>query len=241
MHESSSSSGTSPSSSSTSKPRMTMADRSSPVEKSRRGKGKRKTRPGKKSTKTSERPHLTESEKKNNHITSEQKRRQNIRTGYDRLSETVPRLEGLARSEAYVLQETVSFGRALVTRRLELIRRLKERGLEVKPEWEYQVVPDLFLEVSPVASPERSESGGGTRRNSSCSETVSIKSSPKNIFPSSSPPIFSPHDYAVGGFHESFSEGFNQRPYDGLNPPLSMFTDHGIPIGFYDAPAYFNE
>lgn len=241
MHESSSSSGTSPSSSSTSKPRMTMADRSSPIEKSRRGKGKRKTRPGKKSTKTSERPHLTESEKKNNHITSEQKRRQNIRTGYDRLSETVPRLEGLARSEAYVLQETVSFGRALVTRRLELIRRLKERGLEVKPEWEYQVVPDLFLEVSPVASPERSESGGGTRRNSSCSETVSIKSSPKNIFPSSSPPMISPHVYAVGGFHESFSEGFNQRPYDGLNPPLSMFTDHGIPIGFYDAPAYFNE
>lgn len=241
MHEYSSSFAPSTSSGSTSKPAMTMAEESSPVEKSRKGKGKRKTRPGKKSTKTSERPHLTESEKKNNHITSEQKRRQNIRIGYDRLSETVPRLEGLARSEAYVLQETVAFGRALVTRRLELIRTLKERGLEVKPEWEYQVVPDLFLEVSPIASPERSESGGGTRRNSSCSETVSIKSSPKNMFPSSSPMISS-HVYAVSGLQESFSEGFNQRPYDGLNPPLSMFTDHGIPIGFYeDVPAYFNE
>lgn len=240
MHEYSSSFATSPSSGSTSKPAMTMADGSSPVEKFRKGKGKRKTRSGKKSTKTSERPHLTESEKKNNHITSEQKRRQNIRTGYDRLSETVPRLEGLARSEAYVLQETVAFGRALVTRRLELIQTLKERGLEVKPEWEYQVVPDLFLEVSPIASPGRSESGGGTRRNSSCTETVSIKSSPKKMFPSSS--TISPHAYAVDGLHESFSEGFNQRPYDGFNPPLSMFTDHGIPIGFYeDAPAYFNE
>lgn len=241
MHESSSSFRTSPGSSPPSKPAMTMEDGSSPVRKTRKGIGKRKTRPSKKSTKTSERPHLTESEKKNNHITSEQKRRQNIRTGYDRLSETVPRLEGLARSEAYVLQETVSFGRALVTRRLELIRTLKERGLEVKPEWEYQVVPDLFLEVSPIASPERSQSGGETRRNSSCSETVSINSSPKNNFPGSSPMI-SPHLYAVGGLHESFSESLNQRPYDGLNPPLSMFTDHGIPIGFYeDAPADFIE
>lgn len=241
MHESSRSYRTSPSSGLPSKAGMTMADGSSPMGKSRKGKGKRKTRPSKRSTKTSERPHLTESEKKNNHITSEQKRRQNIRTGYDRLSETVPRLEGLARSEAYVLQETVSFGRALVTRRLELIRTLKERGLEVKPEWEYQVVPDLFLEVSPVASPERSQSEDGNRRNSSCSETVSIKSSPKKDFPGS-PPMISPHFYAVGGFHESFSEGFNQRPYDGLNPPLSMFTDHGIPLGFYeDAPADFNE
>lgn len=241
MHESSSSFRTSPSSSSPSKPGMTMADGSSLVGKPRKGKGKRKTRTSKKSTKTSERPHLTESEKKNNHITSEQKRRQNIRTGYDRLSETVPRLEGLARSEAYVLQETVSFGRALVTRRLELIRTLKERGLEVKPEWEYQVVPDLFLEVSPIASPERSQSGGGTRRNSSCSETVSINSSPENNFPSSSPMISS-HVYAVGGFDESFSEGVIQRPYDAHNLPLSMFNGHGIPIAYFeDAPADFNE
>lgn len=239
MHGSSSSFRTPPGS--PSKLGKTTTDGSSPAEKSRKGIGKRKTRPSKKSTKTSERPHLTESEKKNNHITSEQKRRQNIRTGYDRLSETVPKLEGLARSEAYVLQETVSFGRALVTRRLELIRMLKERGLEVKPEWEYQVVPDLFLEVSSIASVERSQSGGGTRRNSSCSETVSIKTSPNNEFPGTSP-LISPHVYPIGGFHESLSEGFNQRPYDGLNPPLSMFTDHGISVGFYeDAPADFNE
>lgn len=239
MNKSSSSCRTSPGS--PSKPEKTTTDGSSPAEKSRKGKGKRKTRPSKKSNKTSERPHLTESEKKSNHITSEQKRRQNIRAGYDRLSETVPKLEGLARSEAYVLQETVLFGRALVARRLELIGMLKERGLEVKPEWEYQVVPDLFLEVSPIPSPERSQSEGGSRRNSSCSETVSIKSSPNDGFPRSSH-IVSPHGYPVGGLHESFSEGFNQRPYDGLNPPLSMFADHGIPFGFYeDAPADFNE
>lgn len=151
-----------------------------------KGKDKRKSRSTKRSSKNAERAHLTEVEKRTNHISSEQKRRQNIRTGYDRLSEVVPNLRGLARSEAYVLQQTVRYGRELVTRRLELLRMSKERGLEVDSAYEYEVVPDLFLEVSPVPSPEHS-SMGSPRETSpgsdhdACSESMSFKGSLKSL------------------------------------------------------------
>ena len=55
-----------------------------------------------------ERPRLTESEKKTNHIASEQKRRMAIREGFDRLTELVPGLEGMGRSESVVLQKSLS-------------------------------------------------------------------------------------------------------------------------------------
>ncbi|KAF9580532.1 hypothetical protein BGW38_002795 [Lunasporangiospora selenospora] len=52
-------------------------------------------------------PHelLTEAEKKANHIASEQKRRQNIRIGFDSLVEIVPTLSECHRSEALILQK----------------------------------------------------------------------------------------------------------------------------------------
>lgn len=52
-------------------------------------------------------PHelLTEAEKKANHIASEQKRRQNIRLGFDQLIEVVPSLSQGNRSEALILQK----------------------------------------------------------------------------------------------------------------------------------------
>ncbi|KAJ1932674.1 Transcription factor, partial [Linderina pennispora] len=50
---------------------------------------------------------LTEEEKKANHIASEQKRRQNIRAGYDQLIQIVPTLTPSQRSEALILQKTV--------------------------------------------------------------------------------------------------------------------------------------
>src|SRR5206468_1851686 len=55
--------------------------------------------------KPSERPRLTEQEKKTNHIASEQKRRMAIREGFDRLTEIVPGLEGQGRSESIVLKK----------------------------------------------------------------------------------------------------------------------------------------
>lgn len=52
-------------------------------------------------------PHelLTDAEKKANHIASEQKRRQNIRIGFDSLVEIVPTLSECQRSEALILQK----------------------------------------------------------------------------------------------------------------------------------------
>ncbi|KAF9419739.1 hypothetical protein BGZ76_004200, partial [Entomortierella beljakovae] len=52
-------------------------------------------------------PHelLTDAEKKANHIASEQKRRQNIRFGFDSLVEIVPTLSECHRSEALILQK----------------------------------------------------------------------------------------------------------------------------------------
>lgn len=52
-------------------------------------------------------PHelLTDAEKKANHIASEQKRRQNIRLGFDQLIEIVPALNSGNRSEALILQK----------------------------------------------------------------------------------------------------------------------------------------
>lgn len=47
---------------------------------------------------------LTEEEKRANHIESEKKRRQNIRTGFDQLVEIVPSLNQCHRSEALILQ-----------------------------------------------------------------------------------------------------------------------------------------
>jgi hypothetical protein len=52
-------------------------------------------------------PHelLTESQKKANHIASEQKRRQNIRLGFEKLIDIVPSLNHGNRSEALILQK----------------------------------------------------------------------------------------------------------------------------------------
>jgi hypothetical protein len=70
------------------------ADQSPPATKPRTGRGKKP-------------PHelLTEAEKKANHIASEQKRRQNIRVGFDQLVEIVPTLSQSHRSEALILQK----------------------------------------------------------------------------------------------------------------------------------------
>ena len=81
------------------------------------------------STSTSpEKPRLTEQEKKNNHIASEQKRRQAIREGFDRLTELVPGLEGQARSESIVLKKSVDFMRQSVEERRWLVKEIEKRG-----------------------------------------------------------------------------------------------------------------
>jgi len=68
-----------------------------------------------------DKPRLTEQEKKNNHIASEQKRRQAIREGFDRLASIVPGMEGQGRSENLVLQSTIDY----MKNQLEEYQRLK--------------------------------------------------------------------------------------------------------------------
>ncbi|CAK7274082.1 hypothetical protein SEPCBS57363_005978 [Sporothrix epigloea] len=75
-----------------------------------------------------EKPRLTETEKKQNHIASEQKRRQAIREGFDRMTELVPGLEGQGRSEGLVLQRTVEFMKKAIEERERLIREIESRG-----------------------------------------------------------------------------------------------------------------
>ena len=93
---------------------------------------------GTSSDKDRDKPRLTEQERKINHIASEQKRRQAIRDGFDRLSYLVPGLEGQARSEGVVLQKTLEFMRQEIEERKRLIVQIEALGGSV---------PDKFKEA----------------------------------------------------------------------------------------------
>ncbi|KAI8388076.1 uncharacterized protein BYT42DRAFT_558864 [Radiomyces spectabilis] len=73
-------------------------------------------------------PHelLTEAEKKANHIASEQKRRQNIRLGFDQLIEIVPSLNQGNRSEALILQKSVDHIRHLISVKNDLKAQVRD-------------------------------------------------------------------------------------------------------------------
>lgn len=65
----------------------------------------------------------------------EQKRRQAIREGFDRLTELVPGLEGQGRSESIVLKKTVDYMRAQMEERKKLISQLEGMGGNVEAEF----------------------------------------------------------------------------------------------------------
>ncbi|KAG8674814.1 Transcription factor [Fusarium poae] len=93
-----------------------------------------------------EKPRLTEEEKKQNHIASEQKRRQAIREGFDRLTELVPGLEGQGRSEGLVLKRTVDYMRDQIAERQRLIAQIEAAGGQVDEQHKralYQQVQQL--------------------------------------------------------------------------------------------------
>ncbi|KAI8065304.1 hypothetical protein BC940DRAFT_304699 [Gongronella butleri] len=73
-------------------------------------------------------PHelLTEAEKKANHIASEQKRRQNIRLGFDQLIEIVPALNSGNRSEALILQKSIDHIRQLISAKNDLKDQIRD-------------------------------------------------------------------------------------------------------------------
>jgi len=61
----------------------------------------------------------------------EQKRRQAIRDGFDRLTELVPGLEGQGRSEGLVLQRTIQFMRDQLAENQRMVEEIERRGGEV--------------------------------------------------------------------------------------------------------------
>ncbi|KAM3560306.1 hypothetical protein MY1884_002694 [Beauveria asiatica] len=67
-------------------------------------------------------------------LSIEQKRRQAIREGFDRLTELVPGLEGQGRSEGLVLKKTVDYMRQQLDERQSMIERVEQTGGAVDPE-----------------------------------------------------------------------------------------------------------
>lgn len=81
-----------------------------------------------------EKPRLTDEQKKTNHITSEQNRRNFLRQQFDRLSEMVPGTRGKARSEAVVLEKLVDYGHSQIEDGQRMIEEIERRGGYVDPE-----------------------------------------------------------------------------------------------------------
>lgn len=79
---------------------------------------------------SADRPRLSEAQKKENHIRSEQKRREAIREGFDRLAAIVPGMEGQGRSEAVVLEATIKYMREKIVERQDIISKARERGID---------------------------------------------------------------------------------------------------------------
>lgn len=72
---------------------------------------------------------------------TEQKRRQAIRDGFDRLCELVPGLEGQGRSEGLVLQRTVLFMREQLETRRQLVQEREARGEVVDEKLKEYIFP----------------------------------------------------------------------------------------------------
>jgi heteromeric Ino2p/Ino4p transcription factor len=73
---------------------------------------------------------------------TEQKRRQAIRDGFDKLCELVPGLEGQGRSEGLVLNRTVEYMREQLEVRRRLVQEREARGEVVDEKLkEYEISP----------------------------------------------------------------------------------------------------
>ncbi|KAJ4336549.1 hypothetical protein N0V95_008575 [Ascochyta clinopodiicola] len=81
-------------------------------------------------TNANDRPRLTEAQKKENHIRSEQKRREAIREGFDRLASIVPGMEGQGRSEAVVLDATIKYMREKIVERQKIMADAHAQGID---------------------------------------------------------------------------------------------------------------
>ena len=81
-----------------------------------------------------DKPRLTEEQKKTNHITSEQNRRNFLRQQFDRLTDMVPGTKGKARSEAIVLEKLVDYGHSQIEEGQRMILEIEGKGGYVDPD-----------------------------------------------------------------------------------------------------------
>lgn len=127
-----------------------------------------------------DRPRLTDAEKKQNHIISEQKRRQAIRQGFDRLASLVPGMEGQGRSEALVLGNGVNS----IKYHTALKAKLKKRVLREKPEMtesQFEAFYEQFLvgafvtsnDADPAAAAGTSAAAGSVSSRTNSPRSVS--------------------------------------------------------------------
>ncbi|KAI8098785.1 uncharacterized protein BX664DRAFT_344924 [Halteromyces radiatus] len=72
---------------------------------------------------------LSEAQKKANHIASEQKRRANIRMGFDQLVDIIPTLSHCHRSESLILQKSYDYIQQLQNTKTNLKDRIRELQL----------------------------------------------------------------------------------------------------------------
>lgn len=73
---------------------------------------------------------------------TEQKRREAIRAGFDRLCDLVPGLEGQGRSEGIVLKRTVAYIREELAKRRDLVLAAEARGEHVPDELREYAYPE---------------------------------------------------------------------------------------------------
>jgi len=91
--------------------------------------------PGSGSATPTGKPRLTEGEKKQNHIASEQKRRAAIREQFDRLAELTPGMKGQGRSEGVVLAKAVDYAKEQLEENIKLIAEIESLGGIVDPKF----------------------------------------------------------------------------------------------------------
>ena len=103
-----------------------------------------------------DKPRLTEQEKKNNHIASEQKRRQAIREGFDRLATLVPGMEGQGRSESLVLNAAIVHLKEQLVEHRQLLAQAEAQGVDISD-----------LQIANLDPPEDGANGGSGARSSS--------------------------------------------------------------------------
>jgi heteromeric Ino2p/Ino4p transcription factor len=105
-----------------------------------------------------DRPRLTDAEKKQNHILSEQKRRLAIRQGFDRLAAMTPGMAGQGRSEAMVLGHAVDEIKKQTDIKERIKRKLMKENPEVTSDWFERfyiegMVPSIGPNVPAAAAP----------------------------------------------------------------------------------------